>query len=123
MVVCHQLQERGWIRKVLDFIDQDKTSPLPAGGGDPFFKKVFYKGVNPCIKNSYITGIFEVNKIGGLTPFFQLILKVTENTGLTDLTRPVENNNIIAINEFIDLIHNGSFENFFHCPPDFVSLS
>jgi hypothetical protein len=35
----------------------------------------------------------------------------------------MKNNNIIAIDEFIDLIHDGSFENFFHCPPGFVSLS
>src|SRR4030042_86763 len=116
MVVCHQLQERGWIVKVLDFINQNKTFPLFTGGGDPFFIKVFQKGVNPCIKNSHITGILEVNKIGCLALFFQLILEVTENAGLPYLARPVENNKVIAVDELMDLVHHSSLENLFHCP-------
>jgi hypothetical protein len=29
----------------------------------------------------------------------------------------VENNNVIAVDELIDLIHDSSLENLFHCPP------
>ena len=114
MVVSHQLKERGWGRKVLDFIYENKALPPSAGGSHPFFIKVSQEGINPSIQNLYITRILQVNEIGSIAPVLQLILKETENEGLSDLTRPMENNDLVAIDEFVNFINNDPLEDFIH---------
>jgi hypothetical protein len=76
----------------------------------------------PGKERNFLLGGFwtGVNKVGGLTLVLQPVLKVTENACLTYLTRPMEDNDPLAIDEFIDLIHNSSFENSIHFPPNFV---